>query len=578
MGRGGPGGRRAAARRDARRGRGAGYRPRARHRPRERWPTSAAAGRGSAGRSAAGGSWPRCSRCWGSWPRRCRWSRSTAARCSPASWPPPPPAPSPASRRAGRPPTSRSAPSWRSPPGAPIRSTRRRAPRSPPSYLALQSAEVELVNVAPATVIRARSRQVTPRSPWGRRSRSRSPAIGRATGAQRGAARHRTRPGARPQPRRPPARRRGTGPGRCPPPRPGRPGRAAHPVRLRSAGGGAPLRPGRDALDVAELDAAGAVTMRVRDLRSDTEVPHRLGVLSPDTLAAWLTPDRDLVLVRTGEASAAAAETRLVAPVARRRRRGRGDAAVVGRRAGRGRGRDLRAGRDRPPGGDGDPGRSGRGSAAGPDPGHVMPEPDLRRRRRADRDPSGIARRRPACGSPISGAGRRTSSTCPRASSPRVRRRDSPWSPPSPRPGRLDRPVLLAAHHGSVLRMTTRPVLPDEVGGQGAVRTASDDGRYIMTRGGDTLLVEDPGTGEQLAALPGVVGDRSKVGFGSEIWVFDAEPDGCRRHPLRGGHAAPHSLLPSARLGRPHAHVQRALSPDRTSPPSTSRPPPACGS
>ena len=277
-------------------------------------------------------------------------------------------------------------------------------------------------------------------------------------------------------------------------------------------------------------DAAGAVTMRVWDLRSDTEVPNRLGVLAPDTLAVWLTPDPDLVLVRTGEASAAAAETRLalrsladgaevaVMPPA--------SAVVLGGAA------------------------VATCAQAGTDPAVVTVTPVG-----AAAAPRQVRTMGTSCRNRISADGGSLIETHPgtaRAAtlvritdlrSGAAHELDLPVGvlAESPEPGFTveatvavagtpDRPTVLAAHHSSVLRMTTRPGLPDaEVDGRGAVRTASADGRYVMSRVGDSLVVEDPGTGERLAALSGAVGGGSRVAFGSsDIWVFDAEPDGWR--------------------------------------------------
>jgi WD40 repeat protein len=393
------------------------------------------------------------------------------------------------------------------------------------SYLALQSADAELVNVAPATVTRLEAAGDT------------AIAVGpphpvAVTGTDGQAARSEELPGTEPAPQlalSPDGRQLADV----------APDRTA--VRVRDLATPAELRalpdsgrqvgaprfaPEGTRLMWLSADAAGAVTMRVWDLRSDSEVPNRLGVLAPDTLAVWLTPDPDLVLVRTGAASAATAETRL----ALRSLTDGAEVAVM------------------PPSSGVVLGGAAVASCAqaGTDPAVVTVTPvgaaiaplQVRTlggscRIGISADGGTLIEPDPA-GAPATALARITD-----LRSGAAHELDLPLGVLADSPaqgfivetavavaGTPDRPVLLAAHHGSVLRMTTRPVLPDEVAGQGAVRTASDDGRYIMTRGGDTLLVEDPNTGERLAALPGVVGEGSRVAFGSEIWVFDPEPDG----------------------------------------------------
>jgi WD40 repeat protein len=96
--------------------------------------------------------------------------------------------------------------------------------------------------------------------------------------------------------------------------------------------------------------------------------------------------------------------------------------------------------------------------------------------------------------------------------------------------GSPDGPAVLAAHHGSVLRLTTRPVLPEQEDMAGVdvtpARVVSDDGRYSVSNPGGALVVEDLGTGRQVAALPGAAGAGTTVQVGTEVLVLGPESSG----------------------------------------------------
>jgi hypothetical protein len=272
------------------------------------------------------------------------------------------------------------------------------------------------------------------------------------------------------------------------------------------------------------------MTMTVWDLRSDVEVPHGLGVLAPDTLRAWLTPDPALVVLEIGREDVDPPETRLslrslvdgteVAPLPPGSAVALGGAAVVSCT------------------GDG----SGRGSTAIVDmigssaPPSAFPSRVTlcEHRLTADRE---FLIGRPGLEGPerdeVEIIDLRTGTTR-ESFLPVGILGDIVW------PRRLtaartvaiartpDGPAVLAAHHGSILRLRTRPVLPEQGYVAGAdletMRSVSDDGRYSVSNPGGALVVEDLRTGLQVAALPGAAGAGPDVG--TEVRVLGPEPSG----------------------------------------------------
>jgi Trypsin-like peptidase domain len=315
-------------------------------------------------------------------------------------------------------------------------------------------------------------------------------------------------------------------------------------VRLRDLAAPAPPRPVSDpGVRVAvprfspdgtrlmwlQIDAAGAMTMVVRDLSSDAEVPHALGVLPSDTLRAWLTPDPNLVVLQLGREDVDPPETRLslrsladgteAAPLPARSAVAMGGAAVVScdvAEAGSAVVTVHMIGSSAPPPAipatidlceywiSADGGFViGRLGLEGPGRDRVRIT-DLR---------TGAARE---LFLPVGVLG---DIVWPRRLT--TARGVAVAGPP-------DRPVVLATHHGSVLRLTTRPVLPEQEDMAGVderpMRFVSDDGRYAVSNPGGALVVEDLGTGQQVAALPGAAGAGAAVQVGTEVVVLTPEP------------------------------------------------------
>jgi WD40 repeat protein len=277
-----------------------------------------------------------------------------------------------------------------------------------------------------------------------------------------------------------------------------------------------------------QVDATGANTMAVWDVRSDAEVPHGLGVLPTDTLRAWLTPDPNLVVLELGREDVDPPETRLslrslvdgteVAALPARSAVALGGAAVV--------------------------------SCGSSDSGAVVTVHMIG----SSAPPPLIPSRISLCEHWLSADGRflieRLGLEGPGRDQVRiidlrtgaVRELFLPvgilgdivW----PRrlttargvavAGTPDGPAVLAAHHGSVLRLTTRPVVPvqEDMAGvdETPMRFVSDDGRYAVSNPAGALAVEDLGTGQQVAALPGAAGAGTAVQVGTDVLVLTPEP------------------------------------------------------
>ena len=288
---------------------------RARRRP---WPrqtstTCAAAGRGSAARCGAGGSSPRCWRCWrlaagDAGGGRGRRRQALADQLAAAN-----------ANALGREALARmpadSAPAaqlalaaWRSDPTSPQARTALAT-----SFFALRSADAELLNVAPATVTGLTSAGDTVVVGG-------MPHLVALTGTSGPAPRRLELPditsgelvALSPDGRRlaytipdhTEIRLReitGTAEPTTLPNQPVTPGTTV---------GSLSFAPDGERLGWITVDATNTVRMTVWDLRSDAEIPNGLGALAPDATAAWLTPDPNVVLMRYGKENAP--ETRLV--------------------------------------------------------------------------------------------------------------------------------------------------------------------------------------------------------------------------------------------------------------------------
>jgi hypothetical protein len=280
----------------------------------------------------------------------------------------------------------------------------------------------------------------------------------------------------------------------------------------------------------AVTDAAGVVTLTVRDLRSGAEVPHGLGAIPKGMHDAWLTPDPNLVLVSTGEAATGTAGSRL----ALRSAADGTEVAVL------------------PPGSAVVAGGSAVASCTSSDSGKAVTTvtpvgagtPALQVRMLDSRCGSWLSADGGSLieadagtgrgGQPVritdlrSGAehgtvlppgvlGRRAGEPFTRAPDVAVVRARA-----SPEP-----PTVVVAAGTSVYRLTTTPRYPaDEQPGVPAQRSiGADEGPFVTGRVGDALVVDDRRTGQRVNRLPGAVPAGSMLSYGSsEVWVVSPEP------------------------------------------------------
>ncbi|OLT03156.1 hypothetical protein BJF90_27035 [Pseudonocardia sp. CNS-004] len=294
--------------------------------------------------------------------------------------------------------------------------------------------------------------------------------------------------------------------------------------------GGPRFSPGGERLMWLEVDAAGVLSLVVWDLRSNARVPHGLGPFAPDLEAAWLTPDPNLLLVRDHGPTDPGITT--TTENSRLTLRSLADGSVQELPAGSSVVRGgaavascTPAGNDEleltvaPVGSSEAPVHTGLRSSTNcnrlltaggdfaisqSDSGDLRRDAvrvvDLRDGTAHDVDlVQGMVEDHPA-----------TSGLTAMASI-------NVAGPPG-------EPVVLAAHHGAVLRFATRHDLDDtEINGLVLRSTVSDDGRYLVSHVDDGVAVHDAGSGALLAQLPGVAPDTSLLSVGSGLVVARPE-------------------------------------------------------
>jgi hypothetical protein len=293
---------------------------------------------------------------------------------------------------------------------------------------------------------------------------------------------------------------------------------------------GAPrFAPGGERLMWLEVDAAGTLSLAVWDLRSNARIPHGLGPLTPDLAAAWLTPDPNLVLVRDGGPAEPGVTT--TTENSRLTLRSLADGSV----------QELPAGSSVV--------RGGAAVAscvpAGNDELELTVAPVGSSEATVHTGLRGIY-----CNHLLTAGGdfaisQKNSGDLRRDAVRVVDLRDGTAHDVDLVQGMVEdhpatsgltavtsinvagpqgSPVVLAAHHGAVLRFATRRNLDDaDVGGLVREHVVSDDGRYRISYVDDGIAVHDDVTGALLARLPGVAPDTSLLSVGSELLVARPE-------------------------------------------------------
>jgi hypothetical protein len=278
----------------------------------------------------------------------------------------------------------------------------------------------------------------------------------------------------------------------------------------------------------AVTDAAGVVTLTVRDLSSGAEVPHGLGPIPKGTLGAWLTPDPNLILVSTGDQSTT---TTTGSRLALRSLTDGSEVAVL------------------PPGSTVVAGGSAVASCASSDSGKAVTTvtpvgagtPAFQVRMLDSRcgswlsaDTGSLIEAQPAegrGGRPVRITDLRSGAEHESVLPPGVLggRADAPFSrasgvavtraAASPEP-----PTVLAAAASSVYRLAATPAFPGDEQAPRERSLGAADGPFLLGRVGDALVVDDRRTGQQVRRLPGAVPVGSRLSYGgTEIWVVSPE-------------------------------------------------------